>query len=260
MPDPETLWEALRPVLAGPTLLPWLDGPPQTNEVGRSAVLMGGFLTLVREFPQPFELLELGASAGLNLLPDRYAYNLGGLFVGDPASPVRLQPQWQGPPPPRAEAIIASRAGVDLNPLDPRRDGERLLAYVWPDQQERLTRLEAALAIAAGDPPPVDRGDAAEWLERRLDAPPRQGITRLVFHTVAFVYFPPETQARIVRRLEEAGDAATKEAPLAWLRFEAEPKQDAFALRLRVWPDGEDRLLALAHPHGSIVRWLADQG
>jgi hypothetical protein len=257
VPDPERLWEVLRPVLADPSLLPWIDGPPQTNEVGRSALLMAGLLTLAARFRQPIGLLELGASAGLNLLPDFYAYDLGGRSVGDRDSPVRLQPRWEGPPPPEAIVTIAGRRGVDLNPLDPRRDSERLLAYVWADQQDRIARLEAALAIAAVDPPRVDRGDAADWLDARLTEPAPSGITRVVFHTVAFDYFPPATQARIARRLEETGAGATEEAPLAWLRYEAGP--DTFELRLRIWPGGEDRLLADGHPHGSIVRWLIDQ-
>jgi hypothetical protein len=258
LPEVETLWEILHPVLADPALLPWLDGPPQTNEVGRSALLMGGLLTLAAQFPQPVELLELGASAGLNLLLDLYACDLGGRGAGDAASPVRLQPQWQGPPPPKAEVKVAARRGVDLNPLDPRRDAERLLAYVWPDQQERLARLEAALAIAAADPPRVDKGDAADWLQTRLSEPARRGTTRVVFHTVTFVYFPPETQARILGQLEKSGAAARSDAPLAWLRYEAGPH--AFELRLRVWPGAEDHLLVGGHPHGSIVHWLADQG
>jgi hypothetical protein len=259
MPDADLLWRALHPLFSGPALLPWLDGPPQTNEVGRSAVLLGGLLATASHFPQPVELLELGASAGLNLLLDHYASDLGGLRTGAPASPVHLQPQWRGPPPPEAQVTVARRRGVDLSPIDPRQDGERLIAYVWPDQQERLARLEAALAIAAADPPPIDRGDAANWLHARLGEQPCEGRTRVVFHTVAFIYFPPATQARIVRRLEAAGAAATPETPLAWLRYEAEPEQDRFALRLRLWPSGEDRLLATGHPHGAIVRWLADQ-
>jgi hypothetical protein len=254
MPQAETLWAALRPVLSNPALLPWLEGPPQTNEVGRAALLMGGLLALAARFPQPIELLELGASAGLNLLPDRYAYDLGGRQAGDPLSPVRLKPQWEGPPPPEATVTIAGRRGVDLNPLDPCRDAERLLAYVWPDQQGRLARLEAALTLAAADPPGVDRGEAADWLDARCAESSRAGTSRVVFRTVAFVYFPAETQARIVRRLEEAGTAATAAAPLAWLRYEA--AGESFELRLRTWPDGEDRLLAVGHPHGSIARWL----
>jgi hypothetical protein len=256
VPEPETLWSALRPVLDDPALLAWLDGPPQTNEVGRSAVLMGGLLEIAAAFPQPMELLELGASAGLNLLLDRYSYDLGGRATGDPLSPVRLEPQWEGLPPRDADVAVAARRGVDLNPLDPRRDAERLVAYVWPDQQARLVRLQAALAIASAHPPPVDRGDAAEWLEARLAERAQAGKTRVVYHSVAFQYFPAATQAKIAALAAAAGAAATTAAPFAWLRYEADP-DDRFTLRLRLWPGHGDRLLAWAHPHGTWIRWAA---
>ncbi len=255
LPDDETLWAALAPVLAEPDLLPWLDGAPQTNEVGRSAVLMSGLLVVARLFPQPMELLELGASAGLNLLLDRYGYDLGGLATGDPGSPVQLRPAWKGAPPPDAPVRVVRRRGVDLNPLDARRDGDRLLAYVWPDQSLRLARLEAALAIAAAEPPQVEPGDAAGWLEARLAERQPAGTTRVVLHSIAFHYFPEESQARIAAAMEAAGAAATPEAPLAWLRYEFD-QDDKAALRLRTWP-GEDRLLAWCHPHGAEVEWVA---
>ncbi|MDB5693614.1 MAG: hypothetical protein JWO81_2677 [Alphaproteobacteria bacterium] len=257
MPEAESLWAALRPVLADPALLPWLGGAPQTNEVGRAALLMSGLLVIADRFPQPLELLELGASAGLNLHLDNYGYDLGGLHAGDPASPLRLKPNWTGPPPPDRAVAIAGRRGVDLNPLDPRQDGERLLAYVWPDQQARIARLETALALAAGDPPLVDRGDAAEWLEARLAEPAAGGVTRVVLHSVAFHYFPAATQARITAMIAEAGATAAEESPLAWLRYETEPDEDRFTLRLRLWPSGEERLLASCDPHGNRVDWLA---
>jgi hypothetical protein len=255
VPNAEVLWDVLCPVLGDPALLQWLDSAPQTNEVGRSAVLMSGLLEIAATFPRPVELLELGASAGLNLLLDSYAYRLGGRETGDPASPLRLEPEWKGPPPPDAKVEVARRRGVDLNPLDPRRDRERLVAYVWPEQEARLARLQAALAIAAAHPPPVDRGEAAEWLEARLAEPVPAGATRVVFHSVAFHYFPPATQARIAALMEDSGARASVSAPLAWLRYEADP-DDRFALRLRLWPDGEDRLLAFTHPHGARIRWL----
>jgi hypothetical protein len=255
VPQAEAFWDALRPVLDDPALLPWLEYAPQTNEVGRSAVLMSGLLEIAAAFARPVELLELGASAGLNLLPDHYAYRLGGREAGDPASPLRLEPEWQGPAPPNGQVIVARRRGVDLNPLDPRRDGERLIAYVWPEQQARLARLGTALAIAAADPPPLDRGDAAEWLEARLGEPPAAGATRVVFHSVAFHYFPAAVRARIAALMETAGNEASESGPLAWLRYEADP-DDQFALRLRLWPDGTDRLLAFTHPHGARIRWL----
>lgn len=255
-PSPDVLWASLEPVLANSALLPWIEGAPQTNEVGRSAVLMGGLLAVAERFAQPLELLELGASAGLNLNLDRYAYSLGGLDTGYAASAVRLQPGWKGPPPPVAQVEVAARRGVDLNPVDPRRDAERLLAYVWPDQRERLARLEAALAIAVEAPPPVARGDAAKWLDARLAEKTLPGITRVVLHSVAYQYFPDEAQARIVAAMEGAGARATEAQPLAWLRFELVPGDGKYSLRLRTWPDGEDRLLAWVHPHGTEISWL----
>ncbi|HYG48062.1 MAG TPA: DUF2332 family protein [Allosphingosinicella sp.] len=255
LPGEEALWSALRPALAEPDLLPWLDGAPQTNEVGRSAVLMSGLLVVADQFGQPMELLELGASAGLNLMPDLYGYDLGGVKAGDPGSPLQLRPEWTGAPPPDAPVRVRARRGVDLHPLDVRRDGDRLLAYVWPDQRRRLAQLEAALAIAAGDPPEVDAGDAAEWIEARLAGPREAGATRVVLHSIAFQYFAPETKARIAAAMERAGSAASFAAPLAWLRYEHEGGE-AISLRLRAWPRGEERLLAYCHPHGSKVEWL----
>jgi hypothetical protein len=255
LPDEESFWRALSPVLAEPDLLLWLDGAPQTNEVGRSAVLMSGLLALAERFPQPVELLELGASAGLNLVLDRYGYDLGGVSAGDPASPLQLRPEWKGPPPPDASVRVAGRRGVDLNPLDARRDGDRLLAYVWPDQARRLAQLEAALAVAAEDPPQVERGDAAAWTEARLGEKQASGVARVVLHSIAFQYFPEEAKGRIAAALAQAGAGATAEAPLAWLRYEHDPGDERITLRLRTWPGGEERLLAHCHPHGSSIRW-----
>jgi hypothetical protein len=255
LPDRETFWAALEPVLDAPGLLLWLDSAPQTNEVGRSAVLMAGLLAVTDLFRQPVELLELGASAGLNLILDRYSYDLGERGAGDPASPLRLVPEWNGPPPPAGRVEVARRRGVDLNPLDPRRDGERLLAFVWPDQQARLAQLETALEIAAADPPTVDRGDAGDWTEARLAEPQPAGLTRIVLHSIAFQYFPERAKARIAAALDQAGTAATEKAPLAWLRYEHDEGDERITLRLRTWP-GEERLLAHCHPHGSSIRWL----
>lgn len=254
LPGAGELREAVAPVLRGSALLPWLDSAPQTNEIGRSAVLMAGLLTAAARFGQPFDLYELGASAGLNLQLDRYGYDLGGLGVGA-GSPFCLRPDWRGAPPPGAEIRIARRAGVGLSPLDPRRDGERLLAYIWPDQTERLRRTEAALALAAAEPPPVEAGDAADWIESRLGGSGDRGVTRAVMHSVAFQYFPPGAQERVARHIARVGAQASETSPLLWLRFEKLPEDDRFSLRLRTWP-GEDRLLAWAHPHASEVEWL----
>jgi hypothetical protein len=234
--------------------VPWLDRTPQTNEVGRSAVLMSGLLETAARFPLPMHLYELGASAALNLLLDRFGYDLGGLRCGKP-SPVQLAPEWKGGPPPNAQVHIAKRRGVDRDPLDAVRDADALLAYVWPDQPERLARLEAALGIAGKDPPHVDRADAAEWIERGLAVEPQPGVTRVVLHSIAFQYFRTETQERVRAHIEKVGEQASESAPIAWLRFELLPEDGKPSVRLRTWP-GEERLLGWAHPHGSRVEWL----
>jgi hypothetical protein len=259
MPDEDRLWEAVAGALieAEAALLPWLDLPPQTNEVGRAAVLMSGLLVAAAAFEAPIRLYELGASAGLNLLLDRYRYRLGATEAGDPASPHLLAPDWAGPSPPSAPIRIAGRRGVDLSPLDGVRDRERLTAYVWPDQSERLAQLEAALDLAADGPAPVDAGDAAEWLELELATAPEDGVLRVVMHSIAYQYFPPDRQARIARRIAAAGALARPDAPLAWLRMEKLPEEDSPSLRLTCYPDGRERLLAFCHPHGRAVRWLS---
>lgn len=261
LPGEDELWAAVREALvsAEGELLPWLDSAPQTNEVSRSAVLMAGYATLARITGRPIAILELGASAGLNLLADRYRSRLGTLELGDPVLPLTLAPDWSGPNPPEAGVSLLARRGVDLNPLDVTRpaDRERMLAYVWPDQADRLARMETALSIARADPPRLDRGDAASWLEQRLHEPAPEGVVRTVVHTIAFQYFPDATRARIYAALEEAGRAARTETPFAWLRYEADPAFDGKAtLRLRVWPDGSDRLLAVGDGHVRRVKWL----
>ena len=238
-------------------LAPWLDSPPQTNEVGRSGPLMSGLLMLAARFGLPLRLFELGASAGLNLQLDRYGYELGGIAAGAADSPVRIRPEWKGAPPPTAEVRIAGRAGVDLNPLDPIEERERLLAYVWPDQPRRLAQLKGALDIAAAQPPRIEQGDAADWLETKLSVEPEKRVCRVVFHTVAFQYFPAAVQERIKARLREAGAQATTDAPLAWLRLEKLAADEHFSLRLRTWP-GDGELLAWSHPHGTWMEWLVD--
>jgi hypothetical protein len=257
-PAAETLWQELVPVLADDALLPWLDGAPQTNGVGRSAVLMSGLLVVAARFGLPLRLYELGASAGLNLQLDRYAFELDGLKAGDPASPLLLKPEWKGPPPPAALMRIAGRAGVDLNPVLLPEGRERLIAYVWPDQAQRLAQLEAAIALAAAGPPRLDRADAADWLEAKLPLMPEPGVAHVVMHSVAFHYFPEDTKQRVAAHIEAAGSAAHAGAPLAWLRFEEQPGDGRFSLRLRTWP-GEDALLAWTHPHGKSVTWLMNQ-
>lgn len=237
-------------------LLDWIESPPQTNEVRRSAVLIAAARELAARMPLPLVLSELGASAGLNLIWDRYALEIGARLSRPEAPVLVLAPEWRGPLPPEAVPVVAERAGVDLNPLDPVADRLRLLSYIWADQAERIARTEAALDAAARLRPVVARGDAILWLERRL-ATPRPGRLHLVCHTIAWQYFPAESQARGRALLAEAGARATAEAPLAHLGMEADGAEPGAGVRLTVWPGGREELLGRADFHGRWIDWAA---
>lgn len=239
-------------------LLPWLDGPPQTNEVARAGALWPGIMAVAARFGPNVELLELGASAGLNLNLDRFGYVLGGVAAGDPASGVQLRPDWHGKPPVFAPVAVTSRAGVDQNPLDVSKPEvvERLMAFVWPDQDARVARISAAIALAQANPSPITKADAADWLEDRLARPQSKGVTRIVYHSIVLQYVTPEGRARIGAAMQRAGASATEERPLAWLSYEFASVAPAAELRLTLWPDGENRLLGQAHPHGAVIDWV----
>jgi hypothetical protein len=228
-----------------------VEDPVQTNETARCAALLGGFLETARRTGLPLRLLEVGASAGLNLRFDRYRYALGDERWGPAGSAVRLRSRLIGERPPLETALrVASRAGCDARPVDPRTGEGRLTltSYVWADQLGRLERLRAALAIAAELDAPVERGRAASWTEARLaEADP--GVVSVVFHSIVMQYLPAAERERFERALR----AAT--GPLAWLRME--PAGGLTDVRLTLWPGGEERLLARAGYHGDPVEWLA---
>ncbi|PWB93006.1 DUF2332 domain-containing protein [Methylosinus sporium] len=236
----------------------FLDRPPQTNETGRSSVILGGALIVAAATGLPLETFEIGASAGLNLHFDRYAYDLGVGAFGDPSAPLRLACDWRGAAPSLdAPLQIVSHAGCDVDPLDP---GEaehraRLLAYVWPDQSERLARMETALACAAARPERVERADAGDWLAARLAAPPTRNVARFVYHTVVWQYLPLETKRRATAALEAAGATTSRETPLARLQMEADGDTRSAALTLTLWPGGESLALGRADFHGRWAEW-----
>jgi hypothetical protein len=238
-------------------LSPWLDSPPQTNETGRAAPIMAALLLLADEYGLPFELIELGASAGLNQNLDRFGYRLGETRAGEPASPLQLAPVWEGASPRQAEVRVAARRAIDQSPVpvaDPAQR-ERLMAYCWADQAERMQRLEAALTLAAAYPPQVAQADAADFAEAVLADPQPVGICRVIFHTIFWTYVPADKQERVCAALARAGESATRERPLAWARYELNGQGGVAELHLTEWPGGRERHLATGHPHGSRIVW-----
>jgi hypothetical protein len=241
---------------------PWLEGPPQTNEPGRAAVLMAGLLAVAAIHPRitGFELIEIGSSAGLNLMIGRYAHELGGVAVGPADSPLRLAPEWRGPPPPDTPRWIESVRGVDIAPIDLGQDlqAERLLAYIWADQTDRLERTARAIAMAQERPPRLDHGDAAVWLKERLKEPQAEGQARVLMHSVVWPYLPKKTQLTIEALMTAARGRATETKPLVWLAYEWTADRGSHQLSLRSWPGlGLERVLAYAHPHGAWIDWLS---
>lgn len=237
-------------------LLDWVESPPQTNEVRRSAALMAGAAVAAERFDLPFVLSELGASGGLNLMWDHYALALSGAQIAPAQPALTLSPDWDGPLPPLRRPTIAHRAGVDLNPLNPAdpQDLLRLTAYLWPDQPHRLDLTRAAAGIMTAQ---VDRGDAIDWLADRLDLAP-DGHVHLIQHTVAWQYFPASAQARGQALIEAAGAVATADRPLAWLSMETDGDTTGglgAALVLRLWPGDVTLPLGRADFHGRWVRW-----
>lgn len=240
-------------------LMPWLDGPPQTNEAGRSANFIAAMLWLADQgLPPRFQCLEIGSSAGINLMLARYQYDLAGVKVGPEPGAMRFVPDWSGnPPPDRAIEIIATR-GCDVAPVDLTDPVQalRLKAYIWPEHAVRFERMEAAIAEAAKDLPDLVRMNAADFVEAELAKPQEAGTTRVLMHSIVWQYVPEDQQAHVTAAMEAAGARATPERPLAWISLEANREIHLHELVVRYWPGGsEPVMLGRAHPHGAAISW-----
>lgn len=257
-PNVGSAWDALRRLLADrrDEIAPLIDRPVQTNEVGRAAGLIGGFLTIASHTGLPLRLLEIGASAGLLLRWDRFRYEARGATWGTEDSPVRLCDfNSEEPLPFGTTTTVAQRLGCDPSPVDPTTEEGRLtlLSYVWPDQVARIRNLRAALEVAASVPAEVNAADAAGWLEHQL-AEAAPGVATVVYHSIVWQYLSDEQLDRVTAAIEVAAARATAEAPFAWLRMEA--GGDLAHVRLALWPGGADKLVTTCSYHGAAVRWL----
>lgn len=233
----------------------WLDRPPQTNEVGRAAALLGALTHLPDELRLPVRLVELGASGGLNLLADRFRV----ADQGDPASPVQLQDAWAG----RAlrawpDLHFVETFGCDPRPIDATTTEGRLAltAYVWADQRERLERLRGALSLVTG-PLDVRRCGAADLLD---EVSLRDGAVTVVWHSVMWQYLGTDERERAQARLGELGASATSRRPLVHVAMEPTRRRPGSPheclVTMQVWPCApEVRVLGVAAPHGVPVVW-----
>lgn len=235
-----------------------LGQPPQTNEVGRSAVLIGGLLR-INESGLPVRLFEIGASAGLNLRADRYRYRFAGSQWGPADAPVTIDDAWRGALPPAGAVRIVERRGYDIAPIDVGdTDGEMtVLSYVWPDQGARLARLRGAIEVARRVPARLERQTAATAVAGlRLAA----GALTVLWHSITWQYLSADERAAVRARVDALAAKADPRAPFAHLTME--PTRDGpgapirFTVRARCWPDGDLHVLGECHPHGPPVHWL----
>ncbi len=238
-----------------------LGNAPQTNEIARAAALYPGLHEIARLAPMPLALHEIGASAGLNLMADQFSYRFGDVEMGNAGSAVQLAPEMRGRSPERrAEFEIAQRSGCDIAPLDITNPADRLRlrSYVWPDQPDRLQRLDAAISIAEQTPFSLFASDAADYLEGALSAR-KLGQFFVLYHSVMWQYLPDATKDRVEGILESAGNGATRDAPIAWLRMEGLGGVEPYAtLQLTIWPGGNTRKLARCDWHCRWIEWLPD--
>ncbi len=248
--DAERAWPRFRALLAGQAeeIRATMRRGCQTNEVGRSAALLGGFLEASRRTELPLRVLEMGASAGLNLRWDRYRYEAGDRGWGDPSSPVRFTANFEQPPPMDQPATVIERLGCDLNPIDPSSDEGALTlrSFIWADQLDRFRLLEAAIEISRRIPARVERLDAVAFVGREL-AVVRPGVATVVYHSVFLQYLDGAGREAVSELIRDAAAGAPPDAPV--MRLAMEPGNDTFEIRL----DGE--LLGTSGPHGTHISW-----
>lgn len=258
----ESVWPLARALLEREpaAAAQFIRSAPQTNETRRSIALLAAFLYFAQDWKGEIDMLEIGASAGLNLNWDLYTYQTQSWAWGAPG-PVQITTDWNGPPPPIQNDInVRSRAACDLNPLDISDERERLQlkSYIWPDQPDRLARFDGAVALARETGVQVERADAAHWLAQKLSQRADDAAT-IVYHSVFLQYPPREAREGIVDAIAAAGGRATERAPLAWIRLEPEavtdnvPDSPRMVIDITTWPGERRRIIGYTDGHVRAV-------
>ena len=236
-----------------------LARPPQTNEVGRAAPLVGALWHLQSIVGLPVRLFEMGASGGLNLLADRFRFEGAGA-TGPADSPVVFEDAWVGNvPPTRPELEVVERLGCDRDPVDAWSDegALTLTSYVWPDQRERLARLRGALTLAHANPVTVVARSAAEFVGQLTTEP---ATWTVLWHSVMWQYLDEAERDAVAAHLQRLGATCDHDAPLARIGFEprrlAHGEDIGFEVTATVWPGGAEQVLGRAPAHGLPVEWL----
>ena len=226
--DAGAIWELAQELLVSreERIGELFDETPQTNEVLRGTVLSAGLCAFARTSGLPLRLFEIGASAGLN---------------------TRLRSD---------DYVIAERAACDLHPLDinDEKDRLRLLSFVWADDAERIARLHEAIDAARNVPLVVERADMFEWLSQRVE--PKAGFATAVMQSVVADHLSKDERARLAHIIEAIGERATTQSPFAWLRMEFDRPTRRYQTRLRIWPDGDDQLIASSTGHAREIEWI----
>jgi hypothetical protein len=232
----------------------------QTNEVGRSAVLFLALLWLTERHGLPIRLLEIGASAGLNLRADRYAYVHQDSMLGAADSAVRFDEPWAAVPDMYFPAIdsgleIVDRAGCDMAPLNAASADDRLslLSFIWGDEVPRFERARAALMMAADDPVSIAPVPAQAWL-RDATAASLDGVLTVVWQSVVRQYVPVDEWPAIEEAMDEAQSRPGR--PVVWIQMEPGPQVNPMYVAARFEGRGEWRPLATCRDHGPPVEWL----
>lgn len=233
----------------------------QTNETRRCTYLLPAFATVAAlANNQALALVEIGPSAGLNLLWDRYGYDYGdGQLIGDPAAPLQLSTELRGtlkPPIPATLPVVVWRVGVEVNPLNLSDEVAMgwLEALIWPEHVARIARLRTAIEGARSDPPPIMAGNALELLPALLAQAPADAAL-CVYHTHVTYQFSSEMRAQ----LRELLAAAALTHPLYHLSCEGfGDGWPRLTLSTYHGASVEEQLLAITSGHGNWLEWRAE--